>query len=65
MACGGFAAEGIKKGVHCFVVFFASSLSFLLVLSSDKYFKQNIPNKETEPQVPEVPMAAGEPGSFG
>lgn len=62
MACGGFAAEGIKKGVRCFVMFFASSLSFLLVLSSDK---QNTPSEGTEPQVPEVPMAAGEPGSFG
>lgn len=27
-ACGDFAAEGIKKGVYCFVMFFSSSLSF-------------------------------------
>lgn len=60
-ACGDFAAEGTKKEVHCFATFFSSSLSFLLVLPSDKYLKRSNPNEGTEPQVPEVLMAAGEP----
>lgn len=57
-ACGDFAAEGIQKGVFCFVMFFSSSLSFLIVLPSDKYLKRNNPNEGTEPQVPEVFMVS-------
>lgn len=63
-ACGDFAAERIKKGVYCFVLFFSSSLSFLLLLSSDKYLKRSNPNEGTEAQVPEGLRAAAEPGSF-
>lgn len=33
-------------------------------MSSGKHLKLNIPNERTEPQVLDVPMVAGEPGSL-
>lgn len=50
--------------MYLLVMFFCSSLSFLFLLSSDKHLKLNIPNELTEPQVTDIPLVAGEPGSF-
>lgn len=61
-----FVAEGKEKGV-CgvfLVMFFCSSLSFLLFVSSDKHLKPNVRDEMSEPGVLDIPRAAGEPGSF-
>lgn len=61
----GFCSRREREGsLYFLVMFFCSSQSFLFFMSSDKHLKLNIPNELTEPQVLDVPMVAGEPGSF-